>query len=460
MTTDTETRVRSGLEQHARTMRVADRPSLDDLLSPARSRHVVRPPSVRPLVALAAAVVVVVAAIALLRLHDSTPPAVRTTLRPSSPVVWPLGADDVPRDVQSSPGRAGFAYVNDVLHLGREWYFQDQEPDGDNWVQRHYRHDTLDLQLWVDLARIDDLWFVTNVRAAEGPVVSAEVVGDHVALDAVLAGQMPPESTWGPLDVELLADDGTLLDSAQLASGEGGWRADLQPGDGTAAAVRVTTEVTDPATGASATLTASSIVLPASVADADGPARELFPAVRPVNTYRDAWAYTLTHPGDPRADWRWALTDYISIVMNGGVPPAPTFSDVVTRTDGLQMSGRFAAADGGAGTFELARLRSDGPWFLLSLVDDAYDVSDVTTTATGVEATVALREDTTMALGCGCRAPAGRTLDQVVGRAGEDFVIVRPFEPAGATTPVAMITVAFKAVDDGSLFRYFDAWSP
>ncbi|HMG42224.1 MAG TPA: hypothetical protein VK611_12880, partial [Acidimicrobiales bacterium] len=287
MTTDTETRVRSGLEQHARSMRVADRPPLDHLLSPARPRRVVRPPSVRPLVALAAAVVVVVAAIALLRLDDSTTPAVRTSLRPSSPVVWPLGDDD-PRDDLWSAGSAGFAYVNDVLHLGRDWYFQDQEPDGDDWVQRHYIHDTLDLQLWVDLARIDDLWFVTNVQTNGGPVVTeAQVVGDQVEVEVALDRSSP-----APLEIELLSDDGSTLDTAQVPLEDGGAHAELSIGpDRTAAVVQVSAEIGDE------TAVARTIVLPASTAD--GPARDLFPAFTPVSSYEDAWRYTLTHPGDP-----------------------------------------------------------------------------------------------------------------------------------------------------------------
>jgi hypothetical protein len=175
-------------------------------------------------------------------------------------------------------------------------------------------------------------------------------------------------------------------------------------------------------------------------------------------SYFDAWIDTLTHPDDPRADWEQALTSYISTVGNG-TPPAPTFEEVATSPDGFEMSGRFRTADGGAGTFEMARLQLDGPWYLISLVDDAFEVRDVTFTATKAEVTLVVAEDYTLGAGRLLQPPPGEPMDETGGKGGQEGIYVEDLGPGNPSNPMVSVFLAEVAADDGAMFRFFDAFA-
>jgi hypothetical protein len=213
----------------------------------------------------------------------------------------------------------------------------------------------------------------------------------------------------------------------------------------------------DPATPGAVTAHASSVVLPAEAAH--HPAADLFPAAMPPGSFFDAWVYTATHRGDDQlADWKTAITRYIGTVVdtNAG-PPSPTFDAVTVRPDGLEVTGRYVAADGGAGAFHMARLEPDGPWFLLSLQDDAIEVRDVTYTDAAVEVTLVVSQDSTLGVGGFRRdpVPAGEPWM----RAGQEVVYEAPFGRHARDNSVAALHLVLDGLDDGSILRFHDAWS-
>jgi hypothetical protein len=83
--------------------------------------------------------------------------------------------------------------------------------------------------------------------------------------------------------------------------------------------------------------------------------------------------------GDPVwTDWRAAVEAWLKV---GYDPARWTGPPALTRTgisqDGLQLSGHYAATDGGTGSFRLARIAPDAPWILLDLHDDTVQVTAV-----------------------------------------------------------------------------------
>jgi hypothetical protein len=180
---------------------------------------------------------------------------------------------------------------------------------------------------------------------------------------------------------------------------------------------------------------------------------------RSASSYEDAWRYTLTHPDDPGSDWQWALTNAIATVGNGR-PSAPTFDHVVTRPDGLEMSGRYATAGGGAGTFELARLRARGPWFVLRLGDDGFHVRNVEVTPTEARVTIVVAEDYRLAVARSCGGSAGQPVEEAWGHAGVELLCVFPMDPPGASDRTARSRQTLETTSGNSLLRCYDAWPP
>jgi hypothetical protein len=176
-------------------------------------------------------------------------------------------------------------------------------------------------------------------------------------------------------------------------------------------------------------------------------------------SFFDAWVYTATHRGpDALVDWEHALRWYIGTVVDANAgPPNPTFDAVTVRPSGLEVTGRYVTADGGSGTFHMARLERDGPWFLLSLQDDAIEVRDVAYTATAAEVTLVVSQDS--ALGVGGfrrdRVPAGEPWM----RAGEEVVYEVPFGRHARDVSVATLHLVLGTLADGSILRFHDAWS-
>jgi hypothetical protein len=310
----------------------------------------------------------------------------------------------------------------------------------------------------VAVVQIDGRWYVAGSATGETPTITrARVDGGSVAVEAVEAND-PDRPSVAPATAEVFGRDGESIATARVPIDGGLWRftLPLDPDAGPGAepaAVRVSVDERSSAGGAPRF--ASTIVLPASIAD--NPARPLFPAVMPASSYEDAWRYTLTHPDDPRRDWQWALTNAFATVGNGR-PSTPTFDDVVTRPDGLEMSGRFA--NGGAGTFELARLRVDGPWFVIRMEDDAIDVRDVEVTPTEARVTMVVAEDYRLAVARSCGGSAGQPVEQAWGHAGVELLCVFPMEPPGASDRTARSIQTLETTDDRSLLRYYDAWAP
>jgi hypothetical protein len=377
--------------------------------------------------------------------------------------VWPLG-DDRPPDLQATPERVADAYVHGELGLGSEWQ-RSTEPDdsADNPRARKVRFYLDDGEhsrnLDVAVAQHEGLWFVTGSATSDNPrITRARVDGDSVVVEAV--PDDPDRPPAASATAELLGRDGDVLVTLQVPIDTGLWRFTLPLDPGAQpAAVQVTTGGSPderPSAGDALSFT-STIVLPATTAD--HPARPLFPAVMPASSYEDAWRYTLTHPNDPRRDWRWALTTAIGAVSNGR-PSTPTFDDVVTRPDRFEMSGRYATADGGAGTFELARLRADGPWFVMTLQDDAFDVRNIEVTPTEAHVTVAVAEDYDLAVGRSCGGSAGQTVEQAWGHGGVELLCDFPMDPPTASDRTARSLQTLETLDDHSLLRYYDAWSP
>jgi hypothetical protein len=310
----------------------------------------------------------------------------------------------------------------------------------------------------VILAKSAGRWYVTSSHSNDGPTITiARPESDrHVAVEAVpladdahatVAVPAAPTAT-----AEVVGADGDVVATDRVALHEGAWRFDLAVETPVApAAVRVTVDDD----GDDVAPFASAIVLPAETAHS--PAEALFPVAMPVLSYDQAWTYTLTHPDDPRSDWRRAVTDVITSAQ-AATPPAPTFDHVVTRADRLELHGRFATADGGAGTFELARLKTGGPWFLVSLKDDAITVLDTQITPTRVNVTMTVRDDYTLGVGGSFRPPAGKTLAQVWGKKDHPVVFAPPFTPAASTNGVASHPLLLQTIPEGHQLRYYDAW--
>ncbi len=94
--------------------------------------------------------------------------------------------------------------------------------------------------------------------------------------------------------------------------------------------------------------------------------------------------------GDPVwTDWRAAVEAWLKV---GYDPARWTGPPVLTQTgvseDRLQLAGRYTTTDGGTGTFRLARLALDAPWFLLGLQDDGLGITAVDRVAGGLNVTV------------------------------------------------------------------------
>lgn len=403
------------------------------------------------MLALAAVVVVVAAAAVVPRLRSTGPAAVRSEGEPLH-VVWPLG-DDLPPDVQATPERVAAAYVHDELDLGAGQLDAEVDglDDGPRVQQVRFQPDKVEgPHLDMTVAQHDGRWFVTGSTTDGSPTITrAHVDGSSVVVEAVppVDADPPPTSATA----ELFGSDGDLLATSDAPLDAGLWRfaLPLDPG-AQPAAVQVT------GTDGDALSFASTVVLPASTAG--HPARALFPAVEPARSYEDAWRYTLTHPDDPRTDWRWALTTAFSSVSNGR-PSLLTFDDEVTRPDGFAMHGRFTA-NGGAGTFELARLRADGPWFVIRLQDDAIDVRDVEVTPSEARVTMVVAEDYRLAVARSCPGSAGQPVEEAWGHGGVELLCRFPLEPPAASDRTARSIQTLETLDDHSLLRYYDAWSP
>jgi hypothetical protein len=114
------------------------------------------------------------------------------------------------------------------------------------------------------------------------------------------------------------------------------------------------------------------------------------PADVDPHTASEIIAASERYRGDPTwTDWRaaveaWLKIDYDATRWTG--PPDLQVTD--ESDDGLSLTGRYAATDGGTGTFHLARLSPDGPWFLLDLQDDTLRVTEVKRVTGGLLVTV------------------------------------------------------------------------
>jgi hypothetical protein len=146
--TDTETRLRAGLAECARAMRV-ERPAVDDLFRPRPGalRRQLRSPRGRaqagasvpaPLrsfrrrvvVVVAAAFVVVAVGVAVVSRSDDGAAPVMTQPGAVPASVWPLG-EAVPAEVLASPESAADAYISRVAGVGPEWQRSEVEYDGE-----------------------------------------------------------------------------------------------------------------------------------------------------------------------------------------------------------------------------------------------------------------------------------------------------------------------------------------
>jgi hypothetical protein len=482
--TDIETKLRVGLADYARAMRV-ERPELDDVFHPSpgapRRRLRSRPrvarvagsdlapprPVWRPLVVVLAALVVLAVGVAVVSRLDGGAAPVVTQPGDLPPSVWPLG-EAVPAETLASPEPAADAYISRVAGSGPEWQRSEVEYEGDESATVSYIYSRGDgtpgvLTMFVHLARVDDMWVVTGAETEDGlSITAAAIVGEVVRVEASPHGD--PE-LWSersePLRAELIADDGAVIATAETQLRDGAWRLELGVDPGRVpVAVRVEVPAdgdADPTTPGAVVAHASSVVLPAEAAH--HPAAGLFPAAMPAGSFFDAWVYTATHRGDDElADWKTAITRYINTVVDEKAgPPSPTFDAVTVRPDGLEMTGSYAAADGGAGAFHMARLEPDGPWFLLSLKDDAIEVRDVTETDAAVEVTLVVSKDSALGVGGFRRdpVPAGEPWAP----AGEEVVYEVPFGRHARDDSVATLNLVLDALDDGSILRFHDAWS-
>jgi hypothetical protein len=485
MRTDAETRLRAGLADYARAMRV-DRPPLEAVLhlgqrpprrhmrSPLANGRVAGPDLALPwsaqraVVAVAAVMVVVAGTVAVLsRLDGATTAPVVTQPDDLPPSVWPLG-EPVPADTLATPESAADTYLTHVAGLGPDWQRSEVEYEGDDAATVSYSYSLPDatagaLTLFVYLVRVDDLWAVTGAETEDGlSITGAAIVGD------VARVQVVPDNgseLWSgrsePLRAELIAADGAVIATAEARLSAGAWRLELGIDAGQVpAAVMVEgliDEDGDPASPGEVAVHASSVVLPAEAAH--HPAADLFPSAMPPGSFYDSWVYTATRRGaDELADWKTAITGYIGTVVdtNAG-PPSPTFRAVTIRPDGLEVTGRYVAADGGAGAFHMARLEPDGPWFLLSLKDNAIEVRDVTYTDTAAEVTLVVSQDSTLGVGGFRRdpVPAGEPWM----RAGQEVVYEVPFGRHARNDSVATLHLVLDGLDDGSILRFHDAWS-
>jgi hypothetical protein len=95
------------------------------------------------------------------------------------------------------------------------------------------------------------------------------------------------------------------------------------------------------------------------------------------------------YTGDPTwTDWRSAVEAWLKLDYDPARWTGPPVLEGNASIDSLGFTGRYTATDGGTGTFHLARLSLDGPWFLLDLKDDTVRVSGVERAPGGLEVTI------------------------------------------------------------------------
>jgi hypothetical protein len=422
-----DARVRSAIHSYAESMKVV-RPSVDMLLAVRQGPPPEPVSPLRTVVAVALTLVLLAGALFLVRRVPnglgSPDSRVVEVARTDAAVVWPLTEDVVELSRLTTPIDAAEAYVRVALDLGSEWRWASGSGGGhvveQRFVQEVEGEVLAGLRVW--LTQLDGWWFVTGSAGDAGPVITdARIVDGAVRVEAV-----PAEGDVAGSDrlmLELVGTDGRVVDTTSARLQDGRWLVDVpvaaneQP-----VAVRALPE------GGDAGARAEAVVLPDETNE--HPVRDLFPAAI-GGSYYAAWAETLAGRDSRRADWRSALQSYIE--RSGvGILSVPTFDKVVVGRNGHQRSGRFRTADGGSGTFEVARLQDGGPWFLISLRDDAVAVQDVRVMATEVEVTL----DT----------------------GGEPRRYVEPFRPPGADAAVASFELALTGA--GPVRRFYDAWAP
>jgi hypothetical protein len=324
-------------------------------------------------------------------------------------VIWPLG-DGGEGDVaaMSDDGPAGVAadYLTDVLGSPLP---EQAEPhpslDGDDRAEVSF--DLNGLATTVDVRRIDGAWRVTGAASAAVDITTIAPSRDGVAItvalrdpDAIAGGHLdligatgdtvataflvrnltPDGSTYQlPCTCVLRAPAGTTPVAARLVAY--GQPAD-RPG----------------ALGSGVPMAVASAPVPGAAAAAASPAGAAASAVNgtPLPDGVDALTaaavlYTSEiYRGDPTwSDWRAAVEAWLKVDAD---PARWTGPPVITLTgiseDGLQIRGRYAAPDGGTGSFRLARLARDAPWFLLYLQDDTLRVTAVERVAGALNVTV------------------------------------------------------------------------
>jgi hypothetical protein len=380
-----------------------------------------RPPhrTMFAVLATAAAAALVVGAVTLLtRAGDHADMATGADERPD--VVWPLGdqavgaADVVAAqdavegsDVTVQASTVANAYMREVVG-SPDVERRALSYGGDQRNDATASYDLNGLSTLVRLRFLGGEWYVTSATTSAVAITAIEPSPDGVAVTVALPD--PAAVAYARLDLIGAAGDpiATTVLSRNIGADERSYN--QIPGTivlpAPAGSVPVVAQIvtyglpadTPGAVGSGVPIAVTSARIPgAAAASASPPGAPVstgdgtpLPAGVDAHTASEIVAASELYRGDPTwTDWRAAVDAWLKIGYDPARWTGPADLAVTDESpDGLAITGRYAATDGGTGEFRLARLSPEGPWFLLDLQDDTLRVDEVRRVPGGLHVTV------------------------------------------------------------------------